>query len=90
MSPSTNTRSRSNDKITISNEVTTILSLPSYFSTKYTLDNKIQAMFDHSKKQFYKKHEELVNLNSETFRLSEDTKFLKGKTKTFSSKLIEK
>ena len=90
MSLSTYTRSGSNEKIAISNEVTTIPTSPSHFFTKYILDTKIQNMFDHPKEHFYKQHEELVNFNSDAPSLSEDNKVIKETTNKFSSKPLNK
>ena len=72
-----NTLFGSNDNITISTEATTILTSPSPFVSTYLFDVSIQAMYFQSKEQFYKHHEELVNIKLETLHLSEDSKVLK-------------
>ena len=80
MFPSTNTQYGSTENITISTEDSTIPAFPSPFSNRSVLETKIQAMFhrfeqiqnkiDNNSETFDKQHEELVNLKSETIRLS--------------------
>ena len=89
MYPFKGTQSRSNDNTSIYAEATNIPTSPSPSVTKVILETVFQAMFDRSKEQFYKQHEELVNIKSETLRLSEDTKVLKETTTKFLSRHIE-
>ena len=67
MSPSTNTRSRLTEKITLFSEATTIPSPPWPFMDQAGLDitpKSIRASFN---RKFYKPHEELLNLTTMLF-----------------------
>ena len=84
MYPSTNTRSISAEKLTISTESTTITASTLSLLTWYGLYTTLKEILARFNENFDKQHEELVNLTTMSLRLAEDTKAHK-----FSSKLDE-
>ena len=97
MYPSTNTRSRSTEKLTIYTEATDITSSSYPFVSKYYLDASLHSLNIQLKilTHFVEKkieelkvfRNEMADIKSETHWLSEDTKVLKEDYTNFSEKI---